>query len=644
MNTSLVARIEVQPRTVAPMGLLGVDYERVDPSTRRVIHTLFPSHTRGFAFYTGLLRNAIVKQCTLPDNPTEARRDTAVVSIKGYAELRLRLRLSYDTTHMYILIYRALGLLYIEKYDGLTTIIIPLGAYHPPAGLAETLLQLRERYRSRRPKVGRLVSKIIERIAAFIQLDSEQESCNRTTPLQHDHPLVYAELLTRIQQELAAQGVADPSGQIADGMTTALIPFLATHIEDYSPPSEQHEKHADHSRTCRKDQQGEMAEIQRFPPVRSEKRVDEEREIGNLPTLCSKEVSEQGSVLQETEQPRAHGRFSVQNLPTVLPKGESTHVNAPQIPTHSVKCGRFLTSNLLPSQQTSEVVGHTFPECGSFPAPNLPTNRQVGDAPQAAPELASMNLPLKVDSGVPLLNGNGRNGNGEKNIHNIYPSVDTDSVPVKMVSLSEEKRPRSPRPRQSAHTSLINQAKALAKLVEGNEENVGAYIALIQQYDPRTLRAAVIATLLRKHWPQGRGILRKPGGYYTRRVQQFQHTIPEPILSLLQTYELASYEEIDAALGAQARMQAARRESATSARQGTIRPKRGAPMCQATAEMLARRIPQEDSSVQVRGLYEEDGIYAVRVYIAPVEHLFASIEDWGCYHAQMQLLEQEECA
>jgi hypothetical protein len=67
-------------------------------------------------------------------------------------------------------------------------------------------------------------------------------------------------------------------------------------------------------------------------------------------------------------------------------------------------------------------------------------------------------------------------------------------------------------------------------------------------------------------------------------------------------------------------------------------------MSKARAEVLARRIPLEDSSVQVRGLYEEDGIYAVRVYIAPVEYLFASIEDWEYYHAQMQLLEQEESA
>ena len=67
-------------------------------------------------------------------------------------------------------------------------------------------------------------------------------------------------------------------------------------------------------------------------------------------------------------------------------------------------------------------------------------------------------------------------------------------------------------------------------------------------------------------------------------------------------------------------------------------------MSKATAEALALRITQEGSYVKVRGCCKEEGIYAVRVYIAPVEHLFASIEDWEFYHAQMQLLEQEESA
>src|SRR4051794_12431292 len=107
----------------------------------------------------------------------------------------------------------------------------------------------------------------------------------------------------------------------------------------------------------------------------------------------------------------------------------------------------------------------------------------------------------------------------------------------------------------------------------------------------------------------------------------------------MHTYEQASYEEIDAALATQAKMQAAKQYPEPSAPQRTIRPKRGTPLCKATAEALALRITQEDSSVQARGLCEVGGIYAVRVYIAPVEHLFASVEDWECYHAQMQLLE-----
>jgi len=118
------------------VGAEGVAYERVDPSTRCIIHTLFPAHTCGFAFFLGLLTNAIVKQYVLPSMPKEVRGDAAVVSVvKGYAELSQRLRLSYDTTHMYALVFRALGLLYLETQGKQMTIIIPLGVYRSPAGL-----------------------------------------------------------------------------------------------------------------------------------------------------------------------------------------------------------------------------------------------------------------------------------------------------------------------------------------------------------------------------------------------------------------------------------------------------------------------------------------------------------------------------
>ena len=66
--------------------------------------------------------------------------DAAVISVtKGYAELSQILSLSYDTTHMYVLVFRALGLLRIEIQGKQMTIIIPLGTYQPPAELGEIL-------------------------------------------------------------------------------------------------------------------------------------------------------------------------------------------------------------------------------------------------------------------------------------------------------------------------------------------------------------------------------------------------------------------------------------------------------------------------------------------------------------------------
>ena len=174
MNTSLLKE-EQQPSYAATNNLLGVAHDRIDSYTCRVIHTLFPPHTCGFAFFVGLLKNAIVKQCTLPDDLADVRKDTAVVSMKGYAELSMRLGMSYDTTHMYLVIFRALGLLYIKRQEKKTEIIIPLHAYRPPDRLAETLWQLLDHYRTKRPRVRRLVSNVIERLVTLAQ----QAKCRR---------------------------------------------------------------------------------------------------------------------------------------------------------------------------------------------------------------------------------------------------------------------------------------------------------------------------------------------------------------------------------------------------------------------------------------------------------------------------------
>lgn len=416
MNTSILE--EQQPAYAAANSLLGVDYDRIDPYTCRVIHTLFPPHTCGFAFFTGLLRNAIVKQCALPDNLADVRRDAAVVSIKGYAELSLRLGLSYDTTHMYLVVYRALGLLSIEKQAKQTEIIIPLHVYRPPTRLAETLWQLQEHYRTKRPRVRRLVNNVIERLATLVQTESEQKCYKRPILLQPDQPPCHTEILTRVQQVLAIKDIEDPDGQIATCIVTAVTPFIVTHIEALSSTQEQQEVHAFFSQICPENQQGETTEHQESSSFRRQEQIEKRPVRVNLPTTLSREAGLQGSICRKTGQPRVDGRFSAQNLPTLLPKRESIHCNSPQKPTQLVARGRFDSKNLHVPQPTGEVLENIFADDGRFTVPNLPANQQSGDSPKHAPELMSMNLPLKVDSEDLLLNGNG-NGNGENNIMNL---------------------------------------------------------------------------------------------------------------------------------------------------------------------------------------------------------------------------------
>jgi hypothetical protein len=194
----------------------GVAYERVHPFTRDIIHTLFPPPTRGEAFYLGLLANAAIKPCASPRKPEEVKEVAAVITVtQGCNELCRRVGMSYDTVHMYLVIYRTLGFLYEEKQGEQTLYHILLDAYQPPSDLPERLRQLQVHYLEKRPRVRRLVKKIIERIAPLTPVDAEQppligQSSSYPNPLPPS-----TELLSRIQRGLSSKGVEDPDGQIA---------------------------------------------------------------------------------------------------------------------------------------------------------------------------------------------------------------------------------------------------------------------------------------------------------------------------------------------------------------------------------------------------------------------------------------------
>ena len=92
--------------------LKGVVYERVHPSTRCIIQAFFAPPKRGETFIRRLLTNATIKPFVIPGQSGEAKGKAASVKVtEGCKGLKKLLDLSYDTTHMYLVIYRALGII-----------------------------------------------------------------------------------------------------------------------------------------------------------------------------------------------------------------------------------------------------------------------------------------------------------------------------------------------------------------------------------------------------------------------------------------------------------------------------------------------------------------------------------------------------
>lgn len=223
----MYASIMTEERTTIPssigttgsqMEVEGTVDERIHLTTLCVIHLLCPPHTRGGAFFAGLLANATITSQALPGLTKEARGDAAIVSVQGCAELSRLVRLSYDTTQKYLAIYRVLGLLYIAKQGKLTTITIPLAVYHSLGEIVERLRQLRRRYQHKRPKMLSLIDNMIERTASLVQEDEEQLPLTWQGQALPDS----VEPLAPIQQVLSSEGVADPSGRIAMRILEAL--------------------------------------------------------------------------------------------------------------------------------------------------------------------------------------------------------------------------------------------------------------------------------------------------------------------------------------------------------------------------------------------------------------------------------------
>ena len=560
-----------QPLSAVP----GVHYGQLDPSIPRAVQALFPARSSAQQFLKAFLAYASAESA-LPDDESTA---FATIRVKGYKELSQLLRLAYETTHMYTLVYRVIGLLFVEKQEGELTLRVPLGPYFPPDDLLKVLNDLIEQYRDHRPKVRRMLKNVTGRLQGILKDSARSDRSNQQS--------FSLELIDCIQQALSSVGIQENNQQIAG--------CIAAKIAHYIP-------------TERKQTICLVAKGGR-------ENLPQENQGDFEPNALPNEES-----AAHLPRRRGNAKHIQQNLPEVLSRVDSHYEESTVWQALEREKGRFSDTDL--------------PLVDSMVADNSP----VVFSPDASPE--DENLLQQVDSqGATSFIGNGI---GNKNYK--YMSL-PDPVIVPPVA-DELRMPRvdSPLP----HHIVVSQARQLALFVEGDErKDQGAFIKLVKDFSPRVRMAALLATMVRKHYPQGKDALRKPGGYYTQRCKEFQaYGVPNELVGLVGRCIDLPYCEVEGLVKASFRHLESRNRGLHHEDDETaaIKPKRGIPMDKTTADALAVRISQEGPYAQVKGVQDvrhAEGIaYVVQVTIGRADWDFASVEDWEYHHAQVQSLDE----
>ncbi len=124
---------------------VGVSRERVDSYTLKVIDQLFPAPTSGVNFLALLLRLAHVKQLALEMEQDLPLASVAVIRVQSIKQLSQAIGWSYESTHKYVVLFCALGLLVKRRSEGMVELHFPLCRYQPPR--VDSLDMLIEKYR-----------------------------------------------------------------------------------------------------------------------------------------------------------------------------------------------------------------------------------------------------------------------------------------------------------------------------------------------------------------------------------------------------------------------------------------------------------------------------------------------------------------
>ena len=142
--------------------LQGIALEYVDSYTLDLIKKVFPATTSGLEFTALLLQQAEPRQ-NLPAEIADLGEHIAVVRPRTIRTLAKKIGWGYDTTHKYVVVFKALALLDKRHYKGETYWLFPLTRYTPPPNL-EALDQL---ILKSRPKVQQFARRVRERYLVY---------------------------------------------------------------------------------------------------------------------------------------------------------------------------------------------------------------------------------------------------------------------------------------------------------------------------------------------------------------------------------------------------------------------------------------------------------------------------------------------
>src|SRR5579875_1959766 len=204
-------------------------FKRVDSTRLRLIHQLFPASTAtdggGLVFLARLLALATPSCRAARDGEPEG----AVIAVQSIRELARRIGWSYDTTHKYVVLFCALGLLFKRKRqgDGQFHLAVAQGSYRPPRSL-EALDRL---IASSRPKVQSYARKVRRR---YLHLYGEQ------MPAEEPGPAAIPELdecIRRIQHLIERE----PSSAQREALIRALLEHLERLRRKYEQDAGLHE-------------------------------------------------------------------------------------------------------------------------------------------------------------------------------------------------------------------------------------------------------------------------------------------------------------------------------------------------------------------------------------------------------------------